>query len=204
MSWDIYGNPLRRGHCEAHPHIAEEYPCYVCLEVRRQYNIERNCELEHHKLKIAECTITRLVDELFNSFPLLDEAGFDPDNHFCEWSIQQERKRLHSIITKFRNQNGGELCKTKQSAEAELEQRLVEALEQVIKAAPSSGPLWHGSEQIVEARAALTALRKKGEQPVSSHDWDDQDKCRRCGDRDWYASATCTPTTAEEVSHDSQ
>lgn len=21
----------------------------------------------------------------------------------------------------------------------------------------------------------------------------DQDKCRRCGDRDWYASATCTP-----------
>ena len=30
------------------------------------------------------------------------------------------------------------------------------------------------------------------QQPIS-HDWDDQDKCRRCGDRDWYASATCTP-----------
>ena len=49
---------------------------------------------------------------------------------------------------------------------------MVGALEQVIKAAPSSGPLWHGSEQIVEARSALrhaeivlTALdyRKKGE-----------------------------------------
>ena len=37
--------------------------------------------------------------------------------------------------------------------------KLVEALEQVIKAAPSSGPLWHGSEQIVEARVAL---RKQG------------------------------------------
>lgn len=40
---------------------------------------------------------------------------------------------------------------------------LVEALEQVIKAAPSSGPLWHGSEQIVEARAALAAHCKGSE-----------------------------------------
>lgn len=31
------------------------------------------------------------------------------------------------------------------------------------------------------------------EQQPASHDWDDQDKCRRCGNRDWYASATCTP-----------
>lgn len=146
-----------------------------------------------------------------------------------------------------------------QTLMVELVEALAEALEQVIKAAPSSGPLWHGSEQIVEARAALTALRKEGEpksitdegilaiagriescpvspwwlkddvvngdvqaavlrfaralldavsqpeeQPASSHDWDDQDKCRRCGDRDWYASATCTPSTAEDVSHDSQ
>ena len=41
---------------------------------------------------------------------------------------------------------------------------LIEALEQVVKAAPSSGPLWHGSEQIVEARAALVAHRKGGEE----------------------------------------
>lgn len=25
----------------------------------------------------------------------------------CEYNIQQERKRLHSIIAKFQNQNGG-------------------------------------------------------------------------------------------------
>lgn len=31
------------------------------------------------------------------------------------------------------------------------------------------------------------------------HDWDDQDKCRRCGDRDWYASASCTPKQGEPV-----
>lgn len=109
MSWDIYGNPLRRGHCEAHPHIAEEYPCFVCIEDKRKYHNERNRELEHHEPEIAECTITRLVDELFNSFPLLEESGLIPTIHHCEWAIQQERKRLHSIITKFRKQNEGEL-----------------------------------------------------------------------------------------------
>ena len=45
--------------------------------------------------------------------------------------------------------------------EAELVQRLVDALEEIIKAAPSGGPLWYGSNQIVEARAALAAHRKQ-------------------------------------------
>lgn len=40
--------------------------------------------------------------------------------------------------------------------------RLVEALEEVIEAAPSGGPLWYGSKQIVKARAALAAHRKQG------------------------------------------
>lgn len=30
MSWDIYGNPLRRGYCEVHPSICEPYPCHYC------------------------------------------------------------------------------------------------------------------------------------------------------------------------------
>lgn len=30
MAWDIYGNPLRPGHCEVHPDEAEPYPCYYC------------------------------------------------------------------------------------------------------------------------------------------------------------------------------
>lgn len=34
MSWDIYGNPLRRGHCEVHPTVAEPYPCFACHEER--------------------------------------------------------------------------------------------------------------------------------------------------------------------------
>ena len=31
MSWDIYGNQLRRGHCEVHPNVHEEYPCSACM-----------------------------------------------------------------------------------------------------------------------------------------------------------------------------
>ena len=30
MSFDIYGNNLRSGHCEVHPHVHESYPCSVC------------------------------------------------------------------------------------------------------------------------------------------------------------------------------
>ncbi len=36
MSWDIYGNPLQRGHCEVHPHVHEEYPCSLCMSERGQ------------------------------------------------------------------------------------------------------------------------------------------------------------------------
>ena len=32
MPYDIYGCNLKRGHCEVHPDIAEEYPCSLCME----------------------------------------------------------------------------------------------------------------------------------------------------------------------------
>lgn len=45
---------------------------------------------------------------------------------------------------------------------------------------------------VTACKAMLAAAPAVQGEPVS-HDWDDQDKCRRCGDRDWYALATCTP-----------
>lgn len=44
MSYDIYGNNLRRGHCEVHPHVHEEYPCSICY-IENTLNEERK-ELE--------------------------------------------------------------------------------------------------------------------------------------------------------------
>lgn len=47
--WDIYGEPLERGHCEVHPWVHEEYPCPVCIgehKSRKQQEQEyaKHCE----------------------------------------------------------------------------------------------------------------------------------------------------------------
>lgn len=51
MSWDIYGNPLRRGHCEVHPHVHEEYPCSVCMAERNRPQINRHAHEEFERLQ---------------------------------------------------------------------------------------------------------------------------------------------------------
>jgi len=37
MSFDIYGGNLRRGHCEVHPHVNEEYPCSICYAEKQRH-----------------------------------------------------------------------------------------------------------------------------------------------------------------------
>jgi len=44
MSFDIYGERLRGGHCEVHPHVHEEYPCHVCLMESRQRQSDREAQ----------------------------------------------------------------------------------------------------------------------------------------------------------------
>lgn len=36
MAFDIYGGVLRRGYCEVHPDVPEEYPCHLCVARERQ------------------------------------------------------------------------------------------------------------------------------------------------------------------------
>lgn len=75
MSWDIYGNPLRRGYCEVHPNVHEEYPCSLCeAEIRadenkkhsqqQQQQYYQDIETLHqlHSLRLA------VLDHLFNWF----------------------------------------------------------------------------------------------------------------------------------------
>ena len=48
MAWDIHGNQLRKGYCEVHPHIGEEYPCSLCqMEIDRDNNRRRSEHLEN-------------------------------------------------------------------------------------------------------------------------------------------------------------
>ncbi|WP_275272439.1 hypothetical protein [Limnobacter sp. P1] len=62
-------------------------------------------------------------EALRREFPLLDEIGLDQELHHCEWSIQQERKRLHQLLDELqaeqtlaaepaprKSQNFGEAC----------------------------------------------------------------------------------------------
>lgn len=75
MSWDIYGNPLQRGHCEVHPHVHEEYPCSVCISEKaaheRQSGCDGNCESAHY-LGQAQEHIQRLQSDLAGLREALD------------------------------------------------------------------------------------------------------------------------------------
>lgn len=53
MSWDIYGNPLRRGYCEVHPDVHQEYPCSICMAAKQQQSQPHN-ELEKLQYEFAQ------------------------------------------------------------------------------------------------------------------------------------------------------
>lgn len=60
MAWDIYGNPLRRGHCEVHPDVPDSYPCHVCLSERA-----RDRQHESHMDRKYNKHIGMLEDEYY-------------------------------------------------------------------------------------------------------------------------------------------
>ena len=49
MSYDIYGNNLRRGHCEVHPHVHEEYPCSLCFMENERHRQQKEAEDEQRR-----------------------------------------------------------------------------------------------------------------------------------------------------------
>ena len=63
MGYDIYGQKLASGHCEVHPHIAEQYPCSLCYaesEQERHYQYQQkktdNREAEYYaEMERAHC-----------------------------------------------------------------------------------------------------------------------------------------------------
>ncbi|MEZ2746346.1 Lar family restriction alleviation protein [Halopseudomonas bauzanensis] len=53
---------------------------------------------------------------------------------------------------------------------------------------------WITNPSVQRMVARLLPEDQQAEQEPVGHDWDDQDKCRRCGDRDWYAGPVCIPS----------
>lgn len=61
MSFDIYGNNLKRGNCEVHPHVAEEYPCSVCVMENQHTGVAQQSQNETAQL---QCENTYLNDKV--------------------------------------------------------------------------------------------------------------------------------------------
>ena len=40
----------------------------------------------------------QISKRLLRAFPLFDENGLDPVEHCCEWSLNEDRKRLHRLL----------------------------------------------------------------------------------------------------------
>lgn len=49
MAYDIYGNPLRPGYCEAHPDVQEEWPCYIDREMSESMDREAEYWRTHER-----------------------------------------------------------------------------------------------------------------------------------------------------------
>jgi hypothetical protein len=39
-----------------------------------------------------------LSGKILGAFPLFDDDGLDEEKHHCEWTLQQDRKRLHAML----------------------------------------------------------------------------------------------------------
>ena len=109
MSWDIYGNPLARGHCEVHPHVHEEYPCSVCMaEKRQREQASQQSEAEHYmQLEIAKLKSDRL--ELIKAVEsLLDitadsqgVAGYHLNGDIAKWDEFEEVSGAYELIKRL-------------------------------------------------------------------------------------------------------
>lgn len=52
MAYDIYGNQLRRGYCEVHPNVHEEYPCSACTAESSVNEAERYAQQAYQEGQI--------------------------------------------------------------------------------------------------------------------------------------------------------
>lgn len=63
MSFDIYGNPLRRGYCEVHPQVHEEYPCSLCVVEGQQRTAQPELDYQDMHIGALESRIEALEAE---------------------------------------------------------------------------------------------------------------------------------------------
>ena len=107
MSYDIWGNPLPRGHCEVHPHVHEEYPCSVCMaEKRQREQVSQQSEAEYYmQMEIEKLKSER--QELLKALTLLLDitqdsqgvAGYHLNGVVAEWDEFEEVSNAYELIS---------------------------------------------------------------------------------------------------------
>ena len=91
--FDIYGNPLQAGNCEVHPHIPEHYPCAICLQESKEY------EMQHMLRQMSntdqELSLSEKIEQVRNVLGLVG------DQYTCNLmgDIQEELEKMLKKIT---------------------------------------------------------------------------------------------------------
>lgn len=66
MSFDIYGNPLKKGHCEVHPYVAQEYPCDMCItdgdKIKKSHETSNKIQSLEERCRRLESTLKEAVE----------------------------------------------------------------------------------------------------------------------------------------------
>lgn len=101
MSWDIYGNPLRRGYCEVHPDVHQEYPCSICM-AEKQQQFQPHDEFEQLKHDFAQQGdyIRKLESEIAGLWQKLRSAQHEVEALQRQDAVHAE---VVNILTKERD-----------------------------------------------------------------------------------------------------
>lgn len=94
MSFDIYGNNLRSGHCEVHPNVHEEYPCSQCF-MERQREDHRQAENDRQRAEEydRQQEVAWLRELAHDAENIFGELVGDRDYDIIEW-----RRKYQMIV----------------------------------------------------------------------------------------------------------
>lgn len=114
MAYDIYGNDLRRGYCEVHPHVHQEYPCDICcgdIEQNNRQNEQRQQMQKDYYKSIDPSmdmdTVRIVIDMLIISIPKSDLDSGSIDVDFNGNYLIQIQKENDSDVWKITNAMNG-------------------------------------------------------------------------------------------------
>ena len=80
MPYDIYGQSLRSGHCEVHPDVHQEYPCYLCVTENQQRQEHMTQQRQYEEEYYEQYCKDMIADLIIDSFTTArNNKPFHPD-----------------------------------------------------------------------------------------------------------------------------